>query len=288
MNASLMKHDGFKQDINDAVTLNVMNDVSPLDVCPLQDMSSTIKVKKEDISSEKDVFSADILRCVGRADIYELESQIGGNPPPVVVCKNNWDIDLFKTRLNKDVERFIPKSVDLGVHEAFNAYGNAILRNGDKFRAGLKGGILYLLPYAPFVNALTPSDAMMGSLPVGLYEVSFYYLKPFVDKQVCPGVACTHGKQDLLYLQIWNDLVDEYEFIHWAILETVCGRCFYDEWFDIHSDDEYQFKIKKSLWPLLVLINNEVSADSVQLEDLHWECIVKNFGDTWCSIFKFL
>jgi hypothetical protein len=91
------------------------------------------------------------------------------------------------------------KCIDLGVHEAFNAYGDIIMENGEKFCAALKGGILYMLPYAPFVNSSTPCDAMMGSLPVGLYKVSFYYLKPFAAKQVCRGIASTGANQDLLY-----------------------------------------------------------------------------------------
>jgi hypothetical protein len=270
--------------------LQVTNDVIPSDVRSGQDMLLTgmIKVKKEDTCSDEDVFASDILRTVGRADIYKLERQMGGNPPPVKDRKNNWDIDLFETPSKKEVERFIPKCVDLGVHKAFNAYGDAIMRNGEKFRAALKGGILYLLPYAPFVNASTPRDAMIGSLPIGLYEVIFYYIKPFVDKQVCTGVAATGGEQNRLYPQIWNELFAEYEFIHWAVLETVCGRCFSYEWFEIRFEDEYLFKIGENLWVLLVLINNEVCADSAKLEDLHWERIVKNFGVSWRSIFKFL
>jgi hypothetical protein len=275
----------LKEDIKDMGTLKVKKNVIHSAVHPPEDMVVMGMITK---TKGGDVFAADILHPVGRADIYKLECQMGGNPPLVQDCKKNWDIDAFVLPSKKDVECFIPKCIDLGVHKAFNAYGNAIMRNGEKFCAALKGGILYLLPYAPFVNASTPHNAMMGSLPIGLYKVSFYYLKLFVDKQICWGVASMCVNQDLLYLQIWNYLVIKYEFIHWDVLETVCGRCFYYEWFDICFDEKYQFKISKSLWPLLVLINNEMCADSSKLEDLHWERIIKNFGDSWHSIFKFL
>jgi hypothetical protein len=272
-------------DMTDTVTPKVKNDVIPSAVRPPEDMVLT-GMLMDTVYSGGDVFAADILRPVGRADIYKLARQMGSNPPPAKVRKNNWDIDVFESPSKKDIDSFIPKCVDLGVHEAFNAYGDAVMKNGEKFRAALKGGILYLLPYAPFVNASTPRDAMMGSLPTGLYEVSFYYLKPFVSKQVCPAIASLGGNQDLLYPRIWRDLVFEYEFIHWGVLETVCGRCYYYKWLYIRSDEEYQFKISKTLWPSLVLINNEVRGDSTKLKEHHWGRIVKNFGESWHSIFK--
>jgi hypothetical protein len=249
-----------------------------------------IKVKNVGVCSQEDEFIADILRTVGKEGIiYKLVHQMEGNPPPVQDCKNNWDIDIFDSPLKKDVEVFIPKCINLGVYEAFNAYGDNFMKNGEKFCSALKSGILYyLLPYDPFVNAFTPHDAMMGSLPVGLYEVSFYYLKPFVSQEVCSGITSTGGNQDLLYPRIWNNLVFKYEFIHWAVLETICGRCFYDELLDIHSEDKYQFKISKSLLALLVMINNEVCGDIKKVKDIHWVRIIENFGESWCSIYKFV
>jgi hypothetical protein len=218
-----------------------------------------------------------------------MEWQRGNRPPPCREMQNHWDFREFECPSKGEIESIEVESIDLGVHDGCHGYGYVFLKNGQIRRVALRDGFPYVLPYAPFVSSNPHCRGLVGrpsGLPSVFWEVCFYYLKPFVDLQVSPAVASLGGRQDLVFPQIWNGLFREYEFIHWAVLETCTGRCFYDR-FGIRSERAYLVHIAKTLYPLLMLVNNQGHRDSKNLNEAHWAQIICSFGNGWCSVFKF-
>lgn len=222
-----------------------------------------------------------IFRPIGRSQIYDFERILRNDPSAFHETKNHWDLDCLHSPKEDDIDQFIPDNVDLGVHDAFQAYGYVIMKNGQKRRVALKDGIPYLLPYAPFAIQFS-EDAFIGVHPKFFYEVCYYYLKPFVCQQASAAVAFIGGQQALFGL-IWRDLVVEYEFLHCAILETVTGRAIPDSFF-ARRDQTYNIKIGRSLLSLLIIINSHGRGCSDNLTDSHWHSIINNFGLTWRAL----
>jgi hypothetical protein len=121
---------------------------------------------------------------------------LGNDPSASHDTKNHWDLDYLYSPKESVIDQFILDDVDLGVHDACQAYGYVIMKGGQKHCVALKDGIPYLLPWALFANQFS-DHAFIGIQPRFFYEVCYYYLYPFITQQAAPAIAFIGGKEAL-------------------------------------------------------------------------------------------
>jgi hypothetical protein len=199
------------------------------------------------------------------------------------IVKNRWDFETLEAPEKHDIEIIVEEKLDFSVDDDCQLYAWVILMNGQRRRAAMKGGIIYLLPDPP--NASWDRRVQYGDISRELWEITFYVIKPFICQQACPIIASLANEQDRdHFLGLWPELFHEFEFLYWVVLAAYTGNCYRDTVNTCRTNASYYLSMGRALYNIMMLITMQSGREG-DLSEEHWARILTIFGQSFLEVF---